>query len=176
VSIPSPPAIWLPHFRTIGVPDIRDAERLQGFPANWTKSTTLYPLLQRGRWALIGNAVSVPVARWIARRLLKPGRYHASSSQKLSNGDPWGVSGWGWKGLRYRTDISEWPVRSTFHPLDKFLIYPVKALSMRATAGFLRRAKHSSLRFPAKFLDDIEYYLDSVQGADSTPEKHIVEN
>src|SRR4051812_24746922 len=32
VGIPSPPAIWLPDGRFI-TPDIRDAERLQGFPA-----------------------------------------------------------------------------------------------------------------------------------------------
>ena len=36
VGIPSPPAIWYPDDDYIGTPDIRDAERLQGFDAGWT--------------------------------------------------------------------------------------------------------------------------------------------
>jgi DNA (cytosine-5)-methyltransferase 1 len=35
IGIPSPPAIWLPDGRIV-TPDIRDAERLQGFDADWT--------------------------------------------------------------------------------------------------------------------------------------------
>lgn len=36
VGIPSSPAILMPDGQVV-MPDIRDAERLQGFPANWTK-------------------------------------------------------------------------------------------------------------------------------------------
>jgi DNA (cytosine-5)-methyltransferase 1 len=36
IGIPSPPAILLPNGEIV-TPDIRDAERLQGFRANWTK-------------------------------------------------------------------------------------------------------------------------------------------
>src|SRR4029077_8254229 len=36
VGIPSPPAILLPSGRIVK-PDIRDAERLQGFRADWTR-------------------------------------------------------------------------------------------------------------------------------------------
>ena len=35
IGIPSPPAIWMPD-GLVGTPDLRDAERLQGFPAGWT--------------------------------------------------------------------------------------------------------------------------------------------
>ena len=70
VGIPSPPAIWMPD-GTIVTPDIRDAERLQGFRANWTKPAE--EVRRRGfRWKLVGNAVSVPVAKWIGDRLADP--------------------------------------------------------------------------------------------------------
>src|SRR5581483_4102304 len=74
IGIPSPPGIrFVDGF--IGLPDIRDAERLQGFEAGWTQ-----PALQDGtrrdgvRWKLVGNAVSVPVSRWVGERLNDPQR------------------------------------------------------------------------------------------------------
>ena len=67
IGIASPPAILLPNGEIIK-PDIRDAERLQGFPENWTASIegSYKPSL---RWGLIGNAVSVPVSEWIGHQL-----------------------------------------------------------------------------------------------------------
>ena len=35
IGIPSPPAVWMPD-GLVGTPDLRDAERLQGFPRDWT--------------------------------------------------------------------------------------------------------------------------------------------
>ncbi|HKO94624.1 MAG TPA: DNA cytosine methyltransferase, partial [Polyangiaceae bacterium] len=59
IGIPSPPAIVLPDGRIVK-PDIRDAERLQGFAADWT-----LPALRTSksghRWKLVGNAVTVDV-------------------------------------------------------------------------------------------------------------------
>ena len=50
----------LPDGRVV-TPDIRDAERLQGFPKDWTKAVE--SVAKRGlRWKLVGNAVSVPAA------------------------------------------------------------------------------------------------------------------
>src|SRR5262245_10567433 len=71
VCIPSPPAILLPTGRVI-TPDVRDAERLQGLPEDWTA-----PAPERLRWSLIGNAVSVPVAAWLGRRLAEPASHSA---------------------------------------------------------------------------------------------------
>src|SRR5262245_38452626 len=65
IGIPSPPAILMPGGQVIK-PDIRDAERLQGFPEGWTTSAP-----ERLRWSLVGNAVTVPVAQWLGRRLLE---------------------------------------------------------------------------------------------------------
>ena len=41
-----------------------ECERLQGFPDNWTASQT-----DRQRYRQMGNAVAVPVAEWILRRI-----------------------------------------------------------------------------------------------------------
>lgn len=69
LGIPSPPAVWFPDGR-FATPCIRDAERLQGFPTNWSRAaeTAGRPSF---RWTLVGNAVSVPAARWIGHQLMK---------------------------------------------------------------------------------------------------------
>src|SRR5207248_358372 len=55
IGIPSPPAIWRPGTRRIVTPDLRDAERLQGFPAEWTAPADS-PRRRRNsaRWKLVG--------------------------------------------------------------------------------------------------------------------------
>ena len=50
----------------------RECERLQGFPDDWT----LYDangkeISDSARYRMLGNAVAVPVARWIGERILK---------------------------------------------------------------------------------------------------------
>ncbi len=70
VGIPSPPAILLTNGEIV-TPDIRDAERLQGLPPDWTKPAGSVARASL-RWSLIGNAVTKPVATWIGRRLLAP--------------------------------------------------------------------------------------------------------
>jgi len=50
-----------------------ECERLQGFPADWTQPTNLFDdpdEIDSLRYAALGNAVSVPVARWLAQRIL----------------------------------------------------------------------------------------------------------
>ena len=62
-GIPSAPGIWLPDGRVV-TPDIRDAERLQGFRTDWTKPA-LRVAKPGYRWRLVGNSVSVPVAQMV---------------------------------------------------------------------------------------------------------------
>ncbi len=82
VGIPSPPAIWDSRDGSITTPDIRDAERLQGFDADWTLPALAVEGVRRGhRWKLVGNAVSVPVARWVGQRLPRLG---ASTKSRLT--------------------------------------------------------------------------------------------
>ncbi|MEH0198611.1 DNA (cytosine-5-)-methyltransferase [Caulobacter sp. CCNWLY153] len=90
IGIPSPPAILLPDGQVV-TPDIRDAERLQGFDENWTM-----PAAEVGRaslrWSLIGNAVSTPVARWLGEKLAKPGIYETSRDKPLRASGSWPAS------------------------------------------------------------------------------------
>ena len=59
IGIPSPPAIAFPN-GLVGSPDIRDAERLQGFPEDWTKAAEDVAKAS-ARWKMVGNAVTVDV-------------------------------------------------------------------------------------------------------------------
>ena len=163
LGIPSPPAILMPD-GAIVTPDIRDAERLQGFPTNWTKAAE--EVSKRGaRWKMVGNAVSVDVARWIGRRLAKPGNYVGEGAAAIKPGTPWPNVAWSMGAGRFTSDLSAWPVRKEPQPIDEFLRYSPKLLSPRATAGFLKRARKGSLRFPEGFLDAVEAHLESVQPA-----------
>ena len=49
----------------------KECERLQGFPDNWTKEGTDGLVSDTQRYKTLGNAVSVPVIKAIAERLLK---------------------------------------------------------------------------------------------------------
>ncbi|HEY4918707.1 MAG TPA: DNA (cytosine-5-)-methyltransferase, partial [Xanthobacteraceae bacterium] len=87
VGIASPPAVMLPIGGII-TPEIRDAERLQGFKSNWTE-----PAESVGRsslrWSLVGNAVTVPVAKWLGSRLLRPGSYDKGRDRILIEDRSW---------------------------------------------------------------------------------------
>jgi DNA (cytosine-5)-methyltransferase 1 len=161
IGIPSPPAIWMPWSRSIVVPDVRDAERLQGFPINWTKPAVDHGQKRPGtRWRLVGNAVSVPVARWVGERLRNQGTYDSAHDRPVISDAPWPQAAWGCNGEKYHADISPWPVRMRYRHLAQFLRFPVLPLSARASAGFLGRARTSKLRFVSGFLDDVTAHVE----------------
>jgi DNA (cytosine-5)-methyltransferase 1 len=54
----------MPTTEQFVAPGIEDAEALQGFDRGWTQAATVGA--KSTRWKLIGNAVSVPVATWLA--------------------------------------------------------------------------------------------------------------
>lgn len=172
VGIPCSPAIWFPAQRFIGTLDIRDAERLQGFPADWTRCPVEDRRADKARWRLVGNAVSVPVAQWVGRRLLAPGTYD-SKDPELAPTKPWPAAAWGSKGRRYAASVSSWPVRLGFRGLGSFLQYPVTALSERATAGFYARARESRLRYEERFLEDVVHHLRVMRRSDDCTELHL---
>jgi DNA (cytosine-5)-methyltransferase 1 len=161
VGVPSPPAIRLPSARFV-TPDLRDTERLQGFPADWTSPAE--EVARPGeRWRMVGNSVSVPVAAWIGRRLAEPGRYDGAGDQ------PWIASKWSrraaWAdldGVVHTADVGPWPQWQPRPSLTDFLQYPCRPLSARASAGFLRRAHKGRLRFPDGFIADLTAYVQSL--------------
>jgi DNA (cytosine-5)-methyltransferase 1 len=151
IGIPSPPAILLPN-RSVVTPDIVDAERLQGFRANWTKPAEIVGRAS-ARWRLVGNAVSVPVATWVGRRMAKPGSVIDFDTAPLRDHRHWPVAAWNVGDGRQRVQASEWPVRRKYQSLAAFLTTEkLRPLSRKATSGFLSRANIAKLRFEFGFL------------------------
>lgn len=157
VGIPSPPAIVMPDGRIV-TPDIRDAERLQGFDADWTKPAE--NVEKPGyRWKLVGNAVTVDAAHWIGSRLLNPGCYDDAFDLPLNRQGLWPTAAWNLgSGRMVPTNLSEWPFETRRPALSRFLQHPVKPLSERAARGFYSRASRASLRFPPGFLEIVRGY------------------
>jgi len=169
VGIPSPPAILLPNGRVVK-PDIRDAERLQGFPEDWTAPAEE---VTRGsaRWSLVGSAVSVPVAAWLGGRLKTPGAYDRSRDLAF---DPVGrlPKAARFDGQdRHAVAIGVDPLGRRAPPLAEFLRHEGALLSPRATAGFLSRTRVAKLRFAPGFIDAVEAHYRHVAGVQIEPKR-----
>ncbi len=165
IGIPSSPAILLPS-GAVGTPDIRDLERLQGFPAGWTQ-----PAESAGRatfrFKLVGNAVTVDVARWIAKRLAGTHRPFARAGIPIERSQAWPDAAWNVGNGRFAVGVSHWPKAGVMQPIAEFLRYPLRPLSHRAVTGFLSRARRGGLRFPEGFLASLERHMAAME-RDST--------
>jgi DNA (cytosine-5)-methyltransferase 1 len=172
IGIPSPPAILLPNGEIV-TPDIRDAERLQGFRANWTK-----PAERVGRasfrWALVGNAVTKPVASWVGKRLQRPAQYDRSRDSGFVKDDRWPRAARLDDGRRREVRISDYPTWRPRPPLQEFLRHEPNLLSARATAGFLSRIERSSLRFVPGFKDRVRAHLAHIRMVDEFAGKSML--
>lgn len=157
IGIASPPAIAFPN-GTIGSPDIRDAERLQGFPVDWTKPAEDVTK-PNGRWKLIGNAVTVDVAAWIAKKIVDPVPYDYSKDKALNGAHKWPSAAWGANGKRYASTVSQFPVGRDEVSLTEYLLYPCKALSYKAAKGFESRLNSGTVRCPQFFIEAIHKYV-----------------
>jgi DNA (cytosine-5)-methyltransferase 1 len=168
IGIPSPPAVLLPSGQLV-VPDIRDAERLQGFRADWTLPAESVGRTST-RWKLVGNAVNVRVSSWLAKRLLQPDAYaHEHRDDRLTKRH-WPRAAW-FDGVSVRvSSVGAWPVARPQQRLVDFLSYPPALLSARATAGFLARAQRSTLRFQSGFLSAVARHLTLVRTLDGVPD------
>ena len=150
LGIPSPPAIIMPD-GTLVLPTIRDAERLQGFPRGWTEAASAVdPRGGRVRWQLVGNAVSVPVAKWIGERLTSSTTEFHRNDPLLTRGEKWPTAAWRMDpaGATHAASLGAWPTRRDRRSLLSILAEeeverPV--LSRKAAAGFLRRFEASNL-------------------------------
>lgn len=155
IGIPSPPAILMPDGRVIK-PSIRDAERMQGFEADWT-----IPAEQVGRastrWGLVGSAVSVPVAFWLGERLKRPGDMAVSVTDEFPEFGRVPRAAWfdGRRRLTVRIGCDPLGVRPI--GLVEFLqdVDGQQSLSVKATLGFLTRTQRARLRFEPGFLEAV---------------------
>jgi DNA (cytosine-5)-methyltransferase 1 len=160
LSIPSPPAVWHRVEGTFSLPTIEDAERLQGFPAGWTQPAADVIGTDRVRWRLVGNAVSVPVARWLGARLSSAS--DASTTQPIatagtqrSHNAAFGGPG---KATKYVQKAHEGPPESNRKTLRDFHLPNGKALSRRAANGFLSRYSKSQLTINKEFQEALRSY------------------
>lgn len=157
IGIPSPPAILRPD-GVLGTPSLADCERLQGFPAGWTLPA--YPEGKRHdrRWRLVGNAVSVPVASWLARRLAQQkerGEIDVALAP-IKRGKAWPAAAFNVDGVRYGCNLNSRVTNRKTRGLSEILKDDLRPLSSRAIKGFLSRAREGGLKFPRGFLDRLE--------------------
>lgn len=161
LSIPSPPAIWERSTAKFFSPSIQDVERLQGFDVDWTLSNDALSKKGRKRWLLVGNAVSVPVIEWIARRLTQsPERdleltLDANTTRKMPRA-AYGAPGSKPTAVAVR---SEGPAFPCLTSLTEFGLIEKVPLSFRAIAGFTKRLEAAPLKKNPEFLRDLRQYL-----------------
>jgi DNA (cytosine-5)-methyltransferase 1 len=158
VGIASPPAVLMPDGQLVK-PSIEDGEALQGFPRGWTEPAEA--VAKRGyRWGLVGSAVSVPVARWLGRRLAMPGDFDSTLDRPFPDKGKCPRAARFDGVRRTAVEISADPVGMRPPPLAEFLHAPLDPLSLRASQGFLNRTSEStSLLFKDEFLDRVEAYV-----------------
>lgn len=159
IGIPSPPAVLMPNGYVIR-PSIRDAERLQGFDADWTAPAEAVGKSSI-RWSLVGSAVSVPVAEWVGQRLAEPRRYDRArdlpypESGKLPRAAHYDGQS------RFAVHIGTDPIGVRPPALEEFLTDHAgqTLLSSKATRGFLLRTRRAKLRFAPGFIEALESHL-----------------
>ena len=165
IGIASPPAIWVPKRDFVGTITLNDAERLQGFETDWTAEVEKTAGLKKNaRWRLIGNSVNTGMSTWLASRFKHPIEYNGVSSLRIA-GDRWPKAAWGHKGKAYAVILSQWPEFCQNPRLERFLIDPLKPLSLRATSGFLKRALVcTNVTYSQRFLESLQAHVDSYGG------------
>lgn len=157
IGIPSAPAIAFPN-GNIASPDIRDAERFQGFPADWTKSAEEIAK-PSSRWKLVGNAVTVNIVEWIANKLINPIHYESTNDKPLYPHDKWPNSAYSINGQRFISNSSSFPIYREDINLSQFLQFPCKPLSLKAITGFIKRMNTGTVKCPSFFHSAINNYL-----------------
>jgi DNA (cytosine-5)-methyltransferase 1 len=160
-GIPSSPGVWIPSARPedkFRTPSIEALEILQGYPAGWTAAASI-----RDRWKLVGNAVAVPVAKWIAEGLRD---YDDLDTPHLDDYfRP--IPSWDW--AAYSTSGGKVTGRVPHAPMGTSIAhrYTLKTLlekrgsaplSRRATRGFTTRLQRSNLTRNDDFMHDLVTY------------------
>lgn len=158
IGIPSPPAIVFPNGE-VSSPDIRDAERLQGFPPNWTQPAEELSK-PSSRWKLVGNAVTVDTVAWIANKIIAPQLYDETKNKALKVKKSWPKSAWGVDGIRMEYQASIYPPFENRISLKDFLMFPRKPLSLKAIKGFDKRLTEGGMHSPSFFQRAIKQHVE----------------
>jgi DNA (cytosine-5)-methyltransferase 1 len=149
LGIPSAPAVLFPDGDVL-MPSLAACERLQGFPVGWTGAA----LHAKGEaWRLVGNAVSVPVASWVAQSLKNPGSLHEFECKAFGPGGRWPSGAFNVGDGRFAVEDAQRPVALSSQTIEHFRDSEWTRLSDRALNGFIRRAQEGSLRMPEGFLE-----------------------
>ena len=151
LGIPSAPAVLFPDGEVL-MPSLQSCEELQGFPAGWT-DVVGGDAGRNPEWRMVGNAVSVPVARWVAERVKTPGTTLDFPETAIERDGRWPEAGWNVGEGRVGIAASETPVATEVPSISRFRDPSWSRLSNRAMDGFIRRAEEGGLRMPDKFLD-----------------------
>jgi DNA (cytosine-5)-methyltransferase 1 len=162
LGIPSPPGVLFTDGSVL-IPSLSASERLQGFPAGWIECAA--PETRRQSWRLIGNAVSVPVAAWVASRIRTPGSLLDLDKCPLPTGDKWPDAAWNVGEGRFSIKASGKPLQLPKPSIEDFRDSTWTRLSERALDGFLKRADEGKLNFPAGFLEALRAARSSVSCA-----------
>jgi DNA (cytosine-5)-methyltransferase 1 len=165
LGIASPPAVWRLDEQPgeqIARPSISAGERLQGFRAGWTDVVPKEGV----RWKMVGNAVSVPVAKWIGAGLVEPRETADVSRRTLLPGERWPSAAASIRGSREAWVLSERPLNlsrgaSLSAILDHYGGVP---LSYGASNGFYTRLQASTLRVRDDFRAALKAHVDLVAG------------
>ena len=166
IGIPSPPAIWIPAAPVgsrIVTPGISAAERMQGFPAGWTKSAEPLKRGRGARWKMVGNAVTVGATEWIGRNLTKTKNWEPGEGAAIESGRSWPTAAWGETGPRQNVDVSLWPVQKPYRHLTDLMGKDSQPLSLRGTAGFLDRLGRGRLKVPESFRLDLAEHVEHMR-------------
>jgi DNA (cytosine-5)-methyltransferase 1 len=156
--------VWL-HERGVGDaiarPSISAGERLQGFPSGWTDAV----VREGERWKLVGNAVTVPVAKWIGDKLVNPSEPVAVERTQFDELKGWPRAAAKVGGVREAWSVSERPLQIPSRASLASIMesYGTVALSTGATRGFATRLKASRLRSQAGFIEALEAHIDAHQ-------------
>ena len=163
-KVVSPPAIWRPDRGDFVLPTIEDAEALQGFERGWSAPALEMKGGRDARWKMVGNAVSVPAARWIGTRVMNGGSDVAFRSTELHAGQAWPKAAFGGQGSRHAAHVGEWPGSELHGTLRGYISTDAPNLSARAAAGFMNRLESSCLKPPELFKQHLRAYVARLGG------------
>ena len=160
IGIPSPPAIAFPDGE-VSTPDIRDAERIQGFPADWTLPAEKIAKTS-SRWKLVGNAVTVDTVAWVAQKIQTPQSYYSDGDVEFNEMKAWPKAAWGVGGIRRASKATLYPADGRNKSLSDYLQYPRKMLSLKAAKGFESRLLTGGMHCPDYFKNTIHQHINSL--------------